>query len=141
MSPLLFLSALLLTSATAGVAGAVLGLGGGILLVPILTMFFGVDLRDAMGASVVSVVATSCGAAAAYLRSGLSNIRIGLFLAMATVSGAIVGAALVGIVPDRALSMILGGALAYSAFVTLRQLTLDVPDEPPYDSLAARFGL
>jgi uncharacterized protein len=141
VSPLLFVMAVLATSTVAGVAGAILGLGGGILLVPILTMFFGVDLRDAMGASVVSVVATSSGAAAAYLRSGLSNIRIGLFLAMATVSGAIAGAALVGIVPERALALILGAALAYSAFVTVRQLDLDVPEDPPYDALAARFGL
>jgi uncharacterized membrane protein YfcA len=141
MSPLLFATVVLLTSAVAGVAGAVLGLGGGILLVPILTMFFGVDLRDAMGASIVSVVATSSGAAAAYLRAGLSNIRIGLFLAMATVSGALVGAGLVGVVPERALELILGAALAYSAFVTLRQLDLDVPADPPHDAVAARFGL
>jgi uncharacterized membrane protein YfcA len=141
MTPLLFTALVLATSTVAGVAGAILGLGGGILLVPVLTMFFGVDMRDAMGASVVSVIATSSGAAAAYLRSGLSNIRVGLFLAMATVSGAIVGAALVGVVPERALAMILGGALAYSAFVTLRQLDLDVPGEPPYDALAARFEL
>jgi uncharacterized protein len=141
VSPLLFVTAILGTSTVAGVSGAILGLGGGILLVPVLTMFFGVDLRDAMGASIVSVVATSSGAAAAYLRSGLSNIRIGLFLAMATVSGAILGAALVGVVPERALELILGGALAYSALVTLRQLNLDVPDDPPYDALAVRFGL
>jgi uncharacterized membrane protein YfcA len=141
MSPWLFVTAVLLTSTVAGVAGAILGLGGGILLVPILTMFFGVDLRAAMGASVVSVIATSSGAAAAYLRSGLSNIRIGLFLAIATVSGAIVGSSLVGVVPERALALILGGALAYSALVTLRQLNLDIPEEPAYEPLAARFGL
>jgi uncharacterized protein len=141
VSPLLFVMAVLGTSIGAGVAGAILGLGGGILLVPVLTMFFGVDLRDAMGTSIVSVVATSCGAAAAYLRSGLSNIRIGLFLSMATVSGAIVGAAAVGVVPERALALILGGALAYSGFVTLRQLNLDIPEAPPYDALTARFGL
>jgi uncharacterized membrane protein YfcA len=135
------MTAVLFTSVGAGVAGAILGLGGGILLVPVLTMFYGVDLRDAMGASVVSVVATSSGAAAAYLRSGLSNIRIGLFLSVATVSGAIVGAALVGIVPERALELILGGALAYSAIVTLRQLNFEVPDELPYDPLAIDFGL
>jgi uncharacterized membrane protein YfcA len=141
VGPLAFMTAVLFTSVGAGVAGAILGLGGGILLVPVLTMFYGVDLRDAMGASVVSVVATSSGAAAAYLRSGLSNIRIGLFLSVATVSGAIVGAALVGIVPERTLELILGGALAYSAIVTLRQLNFEVPDELPYDPLAIDFGL
>src|SRR5438046_10517395 len=82
--------------------------------------FYGVHLRDAMGASIISVIATSSGAAAAYLRTGLSNIRIGLFLAMATVSGAIVGAGLVGLVPESVLELILGLAPAYSAPVTLR---------------------
>jgi len=63
----------------------VLGLGGGILLVPILTIFFVVDLHHAMGASIISVIATSSGASAAHRRTGLSNVRIGLFLVMATI--------------------------------------------------------
>ncbi|PYN84578.1 MAG: permease, partial [Candidatus Rokuibacteriota bacterium] len=77
MEPWLFLAAILATSIVAGAIGAILGLGGGIVLVPILTMFYGINLRDAMGASIISVIATSSGAAAAYLRTGLSNIRIG----------------------------------------------------------------
>jgi uncharacterized membrane protein YfcA len=141
MVPLIFVAAMLVTSAVAGVAGAILGLGGGILLVPVLTTVYGVSLRDAMGASIVSVVVTSSGAAAAHLRSGLGNIRIALFLAMATVSGAITGALLVGIVPERALALVLGGALAYSAVMTVMQLNLDVVDRPPSDRLAHRFGL
>jgi uncharacterized membrane protein YfcA len=141
MGPLTFVVAVLLTSTGAGVAGAILGLGGGILLVPILTLFYGVSLHDAMGASIVSVVATSSGAAAAYLRSGLSNIRVGLFLAMATVSGAIVGASLVGIVPEHVLELILGAALTYSAVVTLKQLNLELAEELPQDRLAERFEL
>jgi len=88
VEPWLFLAAILATSIVAGAIGAILGLGGGIVLVPILTMFYGINLRDAMGASIISVIATSSGAAAAYLRTGLSNMRIGLFLAMATVSEA-----------------------------------------------------
>ena len=87
MSHAVWLGALLVTAFGAGVVGAVLGLGGGILLVPLLTMVFGINLHYAMGASLISVIATSSGAAAMYLRSGLSNIRIGLFLAMATVAG------------------------------------------------------
>jgi uncharacterized membrane protein YfcA len=141
LSPWLFVTTIMLTSTVAGFAGAILGLGGGIVLVPILTMFYGVDLRAAMGASVVSVIVTSSGAAGAYLRSGLSNVRIGLFLAMASVSGSVVGAAMVGLVPERVLALILGVALAYSALVMLRHLNLDVPEEPAHDSLAARFGL
>jgi uncharacterized protein len=141
MSPLAFVAALFATSLVAGVAGAVLGLGGGILLIPVLTLFYGVDLRYAMGASIVSVIATSSGAAAAYLRSSLSNVRIGLFLALATVSGALVGAGLAGIVPVRALQLLLGGALGYSAFATLRQLRVELPESTEADPLALRFGL
>jgi len=135
-----FLAAILATSMGAGAIGAILGLGGGIVLVPILSMFYGVNLRDAMGASIISVIATSSGAAAAYLRSGFSNIRIGLFLAMATVSGAIVGAGLVGVVPEAVLELTLGLALAYSTLVTLRQLNVEIP-EPGHDRLAMSFEL
>jgi len=138
---LTFLFAIFATSVAAGTAGAILGLGGGILLVPILTMVFGIDLHYAMGASIISVIATSSGAAAAYLRSGLSNIRVGLFLAMATVTGAVLGASLVGVVSARALELILGLALAYSVLVTFRQLRLELPEEPAYDPLAMKFGL
>jgi uncharacterized membrane protein YfcA len=136
-----FFIAVLVTSFGAGVVGAVLGLGGGILLVPALTLFYGVDLRYAMGASIVSVIATSSGAAASYLRTGLSNVRIGLFLVVATVLGALTGAWLAGVVPERWLEMILGVALSYSAFTSFRQLNLDIAPDPPYDRLAARFGL
>jgi uncharacterized protein len=138
---LTFLGALFLTSVVAGVIGAILGLGGGILLVPILTIFYGVNLHYAMGASIISVIATSSGAAAAYLRSGLSNIRIGLFLVVATSAGALTGAALVGVVPSRALEFILGVALAYSAVATFRQLHLELPGAPTAEPLALRFGL
>ena len=141
MGHVAFLAALAATAFGAGIIGAVLGLGGGILLVPLLTMVFGINLHYAMGASLVSVVATSSGAAAMYLRSGLSNIRIGLFLAMATVTGALIGAALSGVVPPRALELILGLALAYSVIVTLRQLKVELPEGQPYDPLAMRFGL
>ena len=141
MSPLAFVAALFATSVLAGGAGAVLGLGGGILLIPILTLVFGVDLHYAMGASIVSVIATSSGAAAAYLRTSLSNVRIGLFLALATVSGALVGAALAGVVPTRALQLLLGLALAYSTVTTLRQLRVEIPEPTEADALALRFGL
>jgi uncharacterized membrane protein YfcA len=141
VSDAVFLGAMFGTSAVAGVLGAILGLGGGILLVPILTLFFGVSLPYAMGASVLAVIATSCGAAAGHLASGLANIRLGLFLAMATVSGALVGAGLVGIVPTPALQILFGLALAYSALATLRQLNVEVPPEGATDPLARRFRL
>src|SRR5205085_594263 len=102
-----FLSMILGTSTVAGVLGAILGLGGGILLVPLLTLFFGVSLPYAMGASVLSVIATSCGAAAGHLSSGLANIRLGLFLALFTVTGALAGASLVGVMPARAMDTVM----------------------------------
>src|SRR5439155_1758994 len=132
VSDIAFLSMMLGTAAAAGVLGAILGLGGGILLVPVLTLFFGVSLPYAMGASIVSVIATSCGAAAGHLSSGLANLRLGLFLATATVSGALLGAGLVGVVPARALQILFGLALGYSAFTTLRH--------PPGDRDAGRAG-
>jgi uncharacterized protein len=136
-----FFFAALLTSVGAGTVGAVLGLGGGILLVPILTIFYGVDMHYAMGASIISVIATSSGAAAAYVRTGLSNVRIGLFLAVATIAGALTGALLAGVVPVRWLELILGLALGYSALATLSQVNLELPPELPHDWLAMRFGL
>src|SRR3989441_1249461 len=141
VSDITFLSMVLATSAAAGVLGAILGLGGGILLVPLLTLFFGVSLPYAMGASILSVIATSCGAAAGHLTSGLANIRLGLFLALFTVTGALAGASLVGIVPARALQVLFGLALGYSAFTTVRQLHLEVAESLTADSLAHRFAL
>lgn len=141
MTALIFVVALFATSVAAGAVGAILGLGGGILLIPILTLFYGVDLHYAMGASIVSVIATSSGAAAAYLRTSLSNIRIGLFLTLATVSGALVGAGLAGVVPVRALQLLLGLALGYSAFTTLRQLHVEIPERLEANRLALRLGL
>ena len=141
MSPLALVIALFGTSVVAGGAGAILGLGGGILLIPVLTLVFGIDLHYAMGASIVSVIATSSGAAAAYLKSSLSNIRIGLFLVVATVSGALLGASLAGVVPVRLLQLLLGLALAYSTFTMLRLLRVELPLPTEADPLALRFGL
>jgi len=81
-------------SLIAGFLGALTGLGGGVVLVPMLTLLLGVDIRYAIGASLVSVIATSSGAAAAYVKEGFSNIRIGMFLEVATTIGALVGATL-----------------------------------------------
>src|SRR5262249_27212334 len=90
---------------------------------------------------IVSVIATSSGAAAAYLRTRLSNVRVGLFLTLATVSGALVGAGLAGVVPVRALQLLLGLALGYSAFATMRQLHVELLESTEPDPLALRFGL
>ena len=105
-------------SGLAGFLGALTGLGGGIVITPLLTLAFGVDIRYAIGASLVSVIATSSGAAAAYVKEGLSNIRVGMFLEIATTAGALVGAALATWVPTAALAMIFGVVLLYSAYLS-----------------------
>src|SRR5215475_6115683 len=92
MNVLAFTFVVLGGSLAAGFLGALTGLGGGVVLVPVLTIFFHVDLRYAIGASLVSVIATSSGAAAAYVKEGFTNIRIGMFLEIATCIGAIFGA-------------------------------------------------
>lgn len=107
-------------SFAAGFLGSLTGLGGGVVIVPLLTLVFGVDIRYAVGASLVSVIATSSGAAAAYVKEGFSNIRIGMFLEIATTIGAIVGAYLAGITPTNIIAIIFGLVLLYSAGQTFR---------------------
>src|ERR1700745_1822908 len=91
-------------SVIAGLLGSLTGLGGGVVLVPLLTLFFKVDIRYAVGTSLVSVIATSSGAAAAYVKEGFSNIRIGMFLEIATTIGALLGAFLAAWVSTHAIS-------------------------------------
>jgi len=104
-------------SFAAGLLGSLTGLGGGVVLVPLLTLFFKVDIRYAIGASLVSVIATSSGAAAAYVKEGFSNIRIGMFLEIATTVGALVGAFLAAVISTKALAIIFGVMLLYSAYL------------------------
>ncbi len=96
-----------LGSFTAGFIGALTGLGGGVVIVPLLTSVFGVDIRYAVGASLVSVIATSCGAASAYIKEGFTNLRIGMFLEVATTIGALVGALIATFVSVKALTVVL----------------------------------
>src|SRR5882672_6712866 len=110
-----------LGSLVAGFLGSLTGLGGGVVLVPLLTLVFGVDIRYAMGASLVSVIATSSGAAAAYVREGYSNVRIGMFLEIATTLGALVGAYLTAIVSTHAIGIVFGLVLLYSAYASLTE--------------------
>ena len=104
----------------AGLVGSLTGLGGGVVLVPLLTIVFHVDIHYAIGASLISVIATSSGAAAAYVREGFSNIHIGMFLEVATTLGALLGAYLATRVPTRALGIIFGLVLLYSAWLGRR---------------------
>ena len=104
----------------AGLLGSLTGLGGGVIIVPLLTLAFGVDIRYAIGASLVSVIATSSGAAAAYLKEGFSNIRVGMFLEVATTIGAVCGAYLATRVPTAAIAIIFGMVLLYSAWISVK---------------------
>ncbi len=129
-----------LGSLAAGFLGSLTGLGGGVVIVPLLTLGFGVDIRYAIGASLVSVIATSSGAAAAYVKEGFSNIRIGMFLEMAATMGALVGAALVTRISTEAIAVIFGIVLIYSAYLSnLHRVDL-LNDKPP-DPLAARLRM
>ena len=109
-----------LVSASAGFLGALTGLGGGVVITPVLTLLFRVDMRYAIGATLVSVIATSSGAAAAYVREGFSNIRIGMFLEIATTVGAVMGALLSSKIPTGALAVIFGLVLLHAAYLTSR---------------------
>ncbi len=132
---------ILVASLVAGVLGALLGLGGGIIIVPVLTLLFGIDIRLAIGASVVSVIATSSGAAIAFLKDGSSNLRLGMFLNLATTSGALVGALLVNVVPKRWLFVVFGALLTYSAFAMLQRRNEELPSNVPEHPWAAKLRL
>jgi len=127
-------------SFAAGLLGSLTGLGGGVVLVPLLTLFFKVDIRYAIGASLVSVIATSSGAAAAYVKEGFSNIRIGMFLEIATTVGALVGAFLAAVISTKALAIIFGVMLLYSAYLSRKPRPRDQRNLPP-DPLATRLRM
>jgi uncharacterized protein len=127
-------------SMVAGLLGSLTGLGGGVVLVPLLTLFFRVDIRYAVGASLVSVIATSSGAAAAYVKEGISNIRIGMFLEIATTLGALLGAFLAARVSTGVIATIFGLVLLYSAYLSRRPRIRLRSDQIP-DPLATRLRM
>jgi uncharacterized membrane protein YfcA len=134
-----FTSAVLLTSFFAGLLGSLTGLGGGVVIVPALVLLFHVDLRYAIGASLISVIATSSGAAVAYVREGFSNVRIGMFLEMATTVGAVGGAYLAALVSTRAIGVIFGVTLLYSAWSSFREPHTETTHPP--NALAEKLRL
>jgi uncharacterized membrane protein YfcA len=127
------------TSVLAGFLGSLTGLGGGVVIVPVLVLIFKVDIRYAIGASLVSVIATSSGAAAAYVREGLSNVRIGMFLEVATTLGALLGAYLTAKVSPEWIAIIFGVALLYSALASFRKQSEHAASAP--SGLAERLGM
>ncbi|MDF5707912.1 MAG: sulfite exporter TauE/SafE family protein [Nostoc sp. S4] len=140
MNILEFSSLVWLSSLTAGFLGSLTGLGGGVVIVPMLTLAFGVDIRYAVGASLVSVIATSSGAASAYVKEGYTNLRLGMFLEIATTAGALVGAIVAGMVSSRAIAIVLGIVLIYSAYLS-RQPRVEHLDSEPPDPLATSLKL
>jgi uncharacterized protein len=135
MNTLEFTLLIALGSFAAGFLGSLTGLGGGVVIVPLLTVVFHVDIRYAIGASLVSVIATSSGAAAAYVREGYSNIRIGMFLEIATTFGALAGAFIAGILSASIIAIIFGLVLLYSGYLASRTTSEPTHDGPP-DRLA-----
>jgi len=123
----------------AGLLGSLTGLGGGVVIVPLLTLGFGIDFRYAVGASLVAVIATSSGAAAAYIREGYTNMRVGMFLEIATTIGAVLGAYLASLVSSGFLGIVFGVVLLYSAWAASHPPP-DHPGKTP-DPLAVRLRL
>lgn len=128
-------------SAAAGGIGALAGVGGGIIVVPVLTIAFGVDIHLAIGASIISVIATSSGAAAAYVRDRLTDLRVAMFLELATTTGAVAGALLAAVTAPSVLLVLLGVALLGSAVQQAARIGEELPPATEPDALAARLHL
>ena len=133
---LVFLAAIL-----AGLVGSLVGLGGGVFIVPLLTLVFGLPIHDAIGASIVSVIATSSGAAAAYVKDHITNLRVGMFLEIATTIGAVCGAFLSLIAPTPILFIVFGLVLLISAAPLLVRLGEELPQGVRSDLWARQLAL
>ncbi|HEX4285735.1 MAG TPA: sulfite exporter TauE/SafE family protein [Terracidiphilus sp.] len=140
MTALVFTAIVLCLSAVAGFLGSLTGLGGGVVIVPALALVLGVDIKYAIGASLVSVIATSSGAAAAYVREGFSNIRIGMFLEIATTLGAIIGALLATHVTTHLIAIVFGLVLIQAAYQSLFNTEHEAALVPS-DALATRLRM
>ncbi|KLU60418.1 hypothetical protein CEB3_c32690 [Peptococcaceae bacterium CEB3] len=128
-------------SILAGFIGSLLGLGGGIIIIPALTLLLGVSIHEAIGASIVSVIATSSGAAIAYVRDKITNIRIGMFLETATTLGAISGAFIAGLVEPKVLYIIFAVLMMYSAVAMFQKRHSELPVDVVEHPVAARLKL
>lgn len=141
MSDVTFDLMVAVTAFFAGIIGSLIGLGGGVIITPVLVLGFGVDIRYAMGAALASVIATSSGAAAAYLRDGISNMRVGLFLCVATTIGAVCGAMLAVVLNQNTLSVIFGVALLVTVLLSLRKNPAGGETAEKSDPLALKLRL
>jgi uncharacterized membrane protein YfcA len=141
LNTLAFSAIVAAASFCAGFLGSLTGLGGGVVIVPLLTLVFGADIRYAIGASLVSIIATSSGAAAAYVKEGFTNIRIGMLLEIATTIGALVGASLVAVISGNVIAVIFGLVLLQSAYLASKHRPEHATANLPPDPLASRLRL
>lgn len=130
-----------LISISAGVVGSILGLGGGIIIVPVLTLLFGVPMRTAVAASTVAVIATSTGAAVAFLQDRLTNTRVAMWLEMGTSTGALTGALIAGYLGQRFLFVLFGLLLAYSGYNMFKSRKAELPEGIVPDRLSQKLNL
>jgi len=128
-------------SVGSGVLGSLLGLGGGTLLVPVLTLYLGVPIGQAAGASLVSTIATSSGAASVLLKERMTNIRLGMFLNLATTAGGLTGALVAGYFSSGWIMVIFGLLLLYSALAMFQKRASELPQGVVEHPIAARLGL
>src|ERR1700712_3210317 len=140
MSIIVFTVILLLGSYLAGLLGSLTGLGGGFIIIPLLTLLLHVDIHYAIGASLVSVIATSSGSAAAYVKEGITNIRLGMFLEIATTAGAFTGAILAIYIPTHFITILFGFILITSAIMSLRQRAEHITTQKTFLSEKLKLG-
>jgi len=140
MTVLLFTIIVLLGAFAAGLLGSLTGLGGGVIIIPLLTLGLGVDIHYAIGASIVSVIATSSGSAAAYVKEGITNVRIGMFLEVATTLSAIAGVIIASLIKADYIVILFGVILLFSALMMLRK-KVDHSDNEKTSLLANYFKL
>ena len=140
MSVILFTVIVLIGAFFAGLVGSLTGLGGGVIIIPLLTLALGVDIHYAIGASIISVIATSSGSAAAYVKEGITNIRIGMFLEVATTISAIIGAIVTVFINPSYIAVIFGLILLFSAAMMLRK-KIDRSDNDTSGKLPVFFKL
>lgn len=138
---IMFSLQVLLIAILAGIVGSVLGLGGGIIVTPALTLLFGVSIEHAIGASIISVIATSSGSAIAYIRDRITNLRVGMFLEIATTIGAITGAFIGGLIAPNLLYIIFGLLLIYSAINMIKKKKGDQQEMVEMHPAAAKLKL
>jgi uncharacterized membrane protein YfcA len=141
MIVILFFLTLFVASIAAGALGSIVGIGGGLIVIPILTLFLGVDIHYAIGASIVSIIATSSGAAATYVKDRITNLRIGMFLEVATTTGAIIGAAIAAYLSAIVLEAIFGTILIISLVPLVRKIGEEYPLKQELKGLAKKLNL